>query len=239
VAEGPQAAIEQRTDDYVDLFSGRQGSGFQLAIESTIPDEIHADHYDRVRYEVQVGEQMGSSLIVSFPGPSDAPQGAGQSQHGPQNAGAKRHRQRKSVMTPFHPPRAPSCGFVDIRLSASLADAGFRHTTGWGGPPAGDGSVTPPHAAEPGETVGRASRPHNELQVYFETEFAPYDWRRSARGTVPFRHCRSVRRLPRWRLPGGGVALLRIDGGRRCTVGHVWHPAARSVNARRLRAHRG
>ena len=79
VAEGPQAAIKQRTDDYMDLFSGRQGAGFQLAIESTIPAEVSARQYDLVRYEVQIGMVgdtgqvgiLGEKLLLKTSAPGD------------------------------------------------------------------------------------------------------------------------------------------------------------------------
>ena len=75
VADGPQAAIKQRAIDYVDLCSGRRGDGFQLAIESTIPDELIGPHHDRVRYEVQIGTVgdtgqagiLGEKLLLKGP----------------------------------------------------------------------------------------------------------------------------------------------------------------------------
>lgn len=56
VADGPDAAISERTTNFQDLVFGRRASGFELAVEAAIPAAIcqQASHaaYDVVRYEV-------------------------------------------------------------------------------------------------------------------------------------------------------------------------------------------
>jgi len=62
VAEGLDAAIRERTQNFEDLMWGRQGNGFELAIEAMIPEERSAivnagksRGFDTIRYEVQIG----------------------------------------------------------------------------------------------------------------------------------------------------------------------------------------
>ncbi len=59
VSEGLDAAIRERTQDFVDLVWGRSGSGFELALEAKIPEPLRArlaiPVYDTIRYEVGIG----------------------------------------------------------------------------------------------------------------------------------------------------------------------------------------
>jgi predicted ATPase len=62
VADGLDAAVRERTQNFEDLMWGRKGEGFELAIEARIPGERLAvvnegktKGFDTIRYEVQVG----------------------------------------------------------------------------------------------------------------------------------------------------------------------------------------
>src|SRR5947209_666133 len=55
VADGVEAAITERTENFVDLLWNRTGNRFELAIEATIPQPIQekmaSEGIDAVRYE--------------------------------------------------------------------------------------------------------------------------------------------------------------------------------------------
>ena len=57
VADGPQEAIRERSPNPRDLLFGRQGKGFELAVQAAIPrnrfPEV-ASEYSQIRYEVRV-----------------------------------------------------------------------------------------------------------------------------------------------------------------------------------------
>ncbi len=62
VADGLDAAVRERTQNFEDLIWGRQGDGFELAVEARIPAERLAKirdgstrGFDAIRYEVQIG----------------------------------------------------------------------------------------------------------------------------------------------------------------------------------------
>jgi hypothetical protein len=61
--EGVAAAVSARTPDIRDLSWMRQGGGFELALEATIPAELgrrkNGDP-SRVRYEVRIGQHPGT-----------------------------------------------------------------------------------------------------------------------------------------------------------------------------------
>jgi len=54
VSDGPDAAIEERTQNFYDLVWGREGTRFELAIEARIPDALpyRLKEFDTIRYEV-------------------------------------------------------------------------------------------------------------------------------------------------------------------------------------------
>lgn len=59
VSDGPEAAVEERTNNFHDLLWGRRGTAFELAVEARIPDTIsrsrlRKQEVDTVRYEVAV-----------------------------------------------------------------------------------------------------------------------------------------------------------------------------------------
>ena len=67
---GLDDAIRERTEDIRDLFFGRQGTGFELAVEMQIPEDRRAKTerevpFDTVRYEISIGwnEQAQQSEI--------------------------------------------------------------------------------------------------------------------------------------------------------------------------------
>ncbi|HUY90365.1 MAG TPA: AAA family ATPase [Pirellulales bacterium] len=59
VAEGLEAAIGERTQNFHDLVWGREGDRFELAVEARIPEELLADadarRYATIRYAVALG----------------------------------------------------------------------------------------------------------------------------------------------------------------------------------------
>ena len=68
VSDGPEAAIEERSYNFQDLVWGRNGNGFELAVEAAIPPEKKAllpTEYDTIRYEVSVGpvEAEGVGIV--------------------------------------------------------------------------------------------------------------------------------------------------------------------------------
>ena len=66
VADGPEAAIRERTQNFQDLTWGRTGEKFELAIDVAIPvqhrDRVSAD-LDTVRYEVAIRTGPDSNAI--------------------------------------------------------------------------------------------------------------------------------------------------------------------------------
>jgi predicted ATPase len=56
VSDGLEAAVNERTGNFKDLIWGREGNGFELAIEVAIPEEprskLKGEEFDTVRYEV-------------------------------------------------------------------------------------------------------------------------------------------------------------------------------------------
>jgi ABC-type phosphonate transport system ATPase subunit len=59
VADGPEAAIRERTSDFRDIATGRVAARVELAIEARIPERLVVRSsdapYDVVRYEVALG----------------------------------------------------------------------------------------------------------------------------------------------------------------------------------------
>lgn len=58
VSDGLDAAIGERTTNFVDLLWGREGTGFEVAIEADIPEAWTAEfngRFDVIRYEVAIG----------------------------------------------------------------------------------------------------------------------------------------------------------------------------------------
>src|SRR4051794_10804563 len=58
VSDGPDAAIEERTQNFYDLVWGREGTQFELAIEAQIPEYLRGrlirKGLDTIRYEVKL-----------------------------------------------------------------------------------------------------------------------------------------------------------------------------------------
>ncbi len=61
VADGLDAAVGERTENFADMVWGRSGPGFELAVEVNIPEAQHQSlaepyrHFARMRYEIAVG----------------------------------------------------------------------------------------------------------------------------------------------------------------------------------------
>ncbi len=59
VSDGVEAAVTERTENFVDLLWKREGTRFEFAIEAALPAEVRAalgnEEYDTIRYEVAVG----------------------------------------------------------------------------------------------------------------------------------------------------------------------------------------
>jgi predicted ATPase len=59
VSEGVEAAVKERTENFVDLVWGRAGQRFELAIEACLPDlvrdKLGAESRGSIRYEVAIG----------------------------------------------------------------------------------------------------------------------------------------------------------------------------------------
>lgn len=59
VADGVEAAVRERTENFVDLLWGRTGRHFELVIEATLPDQVKENLFDEkvesIRYEVDIG----------------------------------------------------------------------------------------------------------------------------------------------------------------------------------------
>jgi predicted ATPase len=58
VTHGPEKAIRERTQNFVDLLWGRQGDSFQVAIEAKLPDRLlpSDSNFNTIRYEVHIGQ---------------------------------------------------------------------------------------------------------------------------------------------------------------------------------------
>ena len=56
ISDGPEAAVTERTSDFFDLTWQRDGPGFELAVEATIPEDrrklLADEKYDTIRYEL-------------------------------------------------------------------------------------------------------------------------------------------------------------------------------------------
>lgn len=69
VSDGLDAAVAERTQDFVDLVWGRSGNGFELALEARIPETLRErlanPIYDTIRYEVGIG-LAGEALEVAI-----------------------------------------------------------------------------------------------------------------------------------------------------------------------------
>lgn len=66
VADGPEAAISQRTQNFEDLVWGRSGERFELAIEVAIPEdrkELLPKAFDTIRYQVAVGRDAETQQV--------------------------------------------------------------------------------------------------------------------------------------------------------------------------------
>ncbi len=67
VSDGLEAAINERTQNFIDLLWGRTGSSFELALEARIPDVVRQKManpiYDTIRYEVGIGIAADTSEI--------------------------------------------------------------------------------------------------------------------------------------------------------------------------------
>src|SRR5947209_20302037 len=59
VSDGVEAAVRERTENFVDLLWGRTGSHFELAVEARLPASVRKglgdDAPGSIRYEVSVG----------------------------------------------------------------------------------------------------------------------------------------------------------------------------------------
>jgi predicted ATPase len=69
VSEGLDDAIRERTQNFKDLIWGREGNGFELAIEAAIPDEYRSKLGDKdfniIRYEIalEIDAENGENII--------------------------------------------------------------------------------------------------------------------------------------------------------------------------------
>lgn len=67
VSGGLDDAVGNRTQNYNDLIWGREGTGFELAIEASIPDELRKspeDGYDTIRFEIELRVQENSDEFI-------------------------------------------------------------------------------------------------------------------------------------------------------------------------------
>ena len=59
VSDGPEAALNERTNNFLDLLWAGQGDRFELAVEAAIPanlrQKLKNSAYDSIRYEVSIG----------------------------------------------------------------------------------------------------------------------------------------------------------------------------------------
>ncbi len=64
VSDGVEAAVTERTENFVDLLWKREGTRFELAIEAALPAGVRAalgnDDLETIRYEVAIGVVPGS-----------------------------------------------------------------------------------------------------------------------------------------------------------------------------------
>ena len=66
VSDGPDAAVQERTQNFQDLVWNRSGTAFELAIEALIPEKRRAnlkDGADTIRYEVGISSDTRSGEI--------------------------------------------------------------------------------------------------------------------------------------------------------------------------------
>jgi len=71
VSDGLESAIYERTQNFKDLTWGREGDGFELAIEAAIPDDklslLKDKDFDTIRYEVSLGiDETSEEFIIKF-----------------------------------------------------------------------------------------------------------------------------------------------------------------------------
>lgn len=72
VADGPDAAITERTQNFQDLLWGRTGERFELAIEVAVPDDCRGKlprDFDTIRYEVAIGTRTqtdGMGIVEEY-----------------------------------------------------------------------------------------------------------------------------------------------------------------------------
>ncbi len=68
VTDGPEAAVEERTENFEDLVWGRRGDRLELAIEAAIPEDrrpaLDEKLYNTVRYEVRIGQQASHEIAI-------------------------------------------------------------------------------------------------------------------------------------------------------------------------------
>src|SRR5882672_5979308 len=68
VADGLEAATQDRTQNFQDLLWNRSGDRFELAIEAGIPDDrrrlLGEQKFDRIRYEVAIGKSSATDETV-------------------------------------------------------------------------------------------------------------------------------------------------------------------------------
>lgn len=66
VADGPEAAIDERTKNFQDLVWGQAGGSFELVVEAAIPDQRKGDlngDFNTIRYEISVGLNPDTSEV--------------------------------------------------------------------------------------------------------------------------------------------------------------------------------
>ena len=68
VSDGLDAAIDERTRNFVDLLWKHTGSAFEIALEAAIPEDRRnlqaVSTYDTIRYEVSIGVDPDTKEIV-------------------------------------------------------------------------------------------------------------------------------------------------------------------------------
>lgn len=69
VSDGLDKAIKERTRNFTDLVWGREGNGFELAVEAAVPgdrcDQLKKKGFSTIRYEIGIGidEESGENII--------------------------------------------------------------------------------------------------------------------------------------------------------------------------------
>lgn len=63
VADGPEAAVRARTQNFADLVWMRRDSPFELAVELEIPEAVRTDGFTRIRYQLAVGQTPSGGEI--------------------------------------------------------------------------------------------------------------------------------------------------------------------------------